>query len=119
MMDDLDDAMANVEELEARERRAAGISESGGKGSSSANNKELVGEVEEFFSKIKVVAIKLNAPLRVGDVIEIGDDEEAVRQRISSMQINREDVDEASGGESVGIKIKYSLPPGRNVYKMV
>jgi translation elongation factor EF-1alpha len=109
-MKDLEDAINSLEAWEAKE---SGASEVG-----KAPEKELVGTVEQFFERINVVAIKLNGTLKVGDVIEIGDDEEAVRQRISSMQINRENVEEAGEGDSVGIKLNYRVAEGREVYKM-
>lgn len=59
------------------------------------NGRVLVGSVEKFFDRISVAAIKLAGDLKVGDIIEIGGDEEAIRQRISSMQIDRIDVEEA------------------------
>lgn len=78
----------------------------------------IVGKVEQFYEKISVAAISLSAGLKVGDVIEIGDDEEAVRQRISSMQIERVDVPEAKEGDAIGVKLKYKVPIGSDVYKM-
>ena len=86
------------------------------RGSSTA--KTLVGVVDQFFSKINVAAVKLNSQLKVGDIIEIGTEEEAVRQRISSMQIDRVDVSEASEGDDVGIKLNYQVPVGSSVYKI-
>ena len=52
--------------------------------------KKLIGVVERYFDKINVVAIKLSSGLRVGDTIEIGDEESSVRQKVASMQIDKE-----------------------------
>ena len=109
--DDLDDAMASQEAWEAKER---------GMGrppaAPAAEDKELVGSVEQYFDRLGVVAIRLSGQLKVGDIIEIGDEEEAVRQRVSSMQINRKDVSEAGEGDSVGIKLKHRVDEGCEVY---
>ncbi|MDE1846232.1 MAG: translation elongation factor-like protein [Candidatus Micrarchaeota archaeon] len=78
----------------------------------------LIGSVEGFFSKINVVAIKLSGDLKVGDLIEIGDEESSVKQRISSMQIDRHDVQSASAGDSVGIKLNYKVSEGSSVYRV-
>ncbi len=107
---DLDSTMDSLETMEARE---AARSISG-----QQQSRVLVGTVEGFFDKIGVVAIKLSSTLKVGDVIEIGTEEEAVRQRVLSMQINREDVEEASEGDSVGIKTSHRIEEGLSVYKI-
>ncbi|MGI0141033.1 MAG: hypothetical protein ACREBF_00050 [Candidatus Micrarchaeales archaeon] len=109
--EDLDNAMDVQEAYEAREHGAK-------IGHDVSHTRSLVGTVEHFFDKINVVAIKLNAPLKVGDIIEIGDEESAVREKISSMQINREDVGAAFEGDSIGIKLKHKVETGSNVYKM-
>lgn len=109
-MQDLDNAMENLRELEDREGRGFVVN--------AGVKKTLIGKVEQFYSKIGVVAITLSSGLKVGDIIEIGTDEEAVRQRISSMQIEREDVSEASAGESVGIKIKHPVEVNSDVYRI-
>ncbi|MDE1828299.1 MAG: translation elongation factor-like protein [Candidatus Micrarchaeota archaeon] len=77
-----------------------------------------MGVVEHFFDKIDVVAIKLSGPLKVGDIIEIGDEENAVRQKITSMQIDREDVGHAGEGDSIGIKLAHKVSPGSRVYRL-
>lgn len=57
--------------------------------------------------------------MNVGDVIEIGTDDDAVRQKIISMQIDRQDIDSATDGDSVGIKLKYKVEEGSEVYKII
>ncbi|MDE1851148.1 MAG: translation elongation factor-like protein [Candidatus Micrarchaeota archaeon] len=79
----------------------------------------MIGTVEEFFDRINVAAVKLTQSLKVGDVIEVGNEEEAVRQKVSSMQIDRNDVEEAGGGDSVGIKLNHKVPLGSEVYKIL
>ena len=84
----------------------------------SVTGKVLIGKVEQVFRKINVVAIKLNGNLKVGDIIEIGTNEEAIRQRVDSMQINGKNVSIANEGDDVGIKLKYSVPDDSNVYRI-
>ena len=109
---DLDDAMESQEAWEAKEKRLS--SRTGGR----YTNKELVGSVEQFFDRLNVAAIRLTGALKVGDIIEIGSEEEAIRQRVSSMQINRKDVDKAGDGDSVGIKVRCRVPEGSDVYRV-
>ncbi len=104
---DLDSAMKAQEEYEAGRNRG----EAGSK-------KALVGVVEQYYAKLGVAGIRLTDTLKVGDVIEIGGEEEAIRQRLSSMQINRKDVDEAYSGDSVGVKLRWEVEKGSNVYRV-
>ena len=108
---ELDNAMDVMNSIEEREQYSRSPRQQ-------AQEKVLIGTVEGFFSKINVVAIKLSSNLKVGDTIEIGDEESSVRQRITSMQIDRKDVTEAAPGESVGIKLNYKVPEGSSVYKV-
>ena len=82
------------------------------------SNKIYIGMVEQFFDKINVVAIKLEGTLKIGDIIEIGTEEEAIRQRVSSMQIDRQNIETAYEGDSVGIKLRYKVDEGSNVYRV-
>lgn len=109
--DNIDSVMDSVNEWENKQR--------GETERSQKPNRVLVGTVDQFFNKINVAAIKLVSELKVGDIIEIGNEEEAIRQRVSSMQIDRKDVDEASEGSDVGIKLKYPVSVGSDVYKII
>jgi putative protease len=106
---DLDNIMDVLDSLEAKEK--AQEKKQGGK--------DLVGRVEHFYDKISVAAIKLSAPLALGDIIEIGDEEEAIRQKVESMQIEGKNIAEAKAGDFVGIKLKYKVYPGKDVYKIL
>ncbi len=114
--DNIDSLMGSLDEWEKKQR---GEEQSADSGNSSKQGKMHVGTVGQFFNKINVAAIKLVSDLKVGDIIEIGGEEEAVRQRIASMQIDRKEVEEASEGDDVGIKLKYQVPVGSEVYKIV
>ncbi len=112
-MNDLDSAMDVLDTLEKKNKNSYRDN-----GEYQRNPKILIGMVEGFFDKISVVAIHLNDELKVGDIIEIGTDEDAIRQKVLSMQIDRQDVETAYNGDSVGIKLKYKVDEGSRVYKM-
>ncbi len=76
----------------------------------------LVGKVEHFFSKIDVAAVVLTGHLRVGDMIEIVKGDARARQKVSSMQIEKQDVSEAREGDDVGIKVDSPVAEGSLVY---
>ncbi len=109
-MDDIDNEMevANLKEERAR----------GAQQPKAAMERTPIGNVEHFFSKLGVAAIRLSGTLRVGDTIEIENEEVAIRQKVSSMQIDRKDVSEASDGDDVGIMVNHPVQRGSAVYKI-
>jgi hypothetical protein len=80
---------------------------------------DRIGEVEQYFEKIDVIALKLQKPLKVGERIVIESPKGLFEQEILSMQINRQDVEAAKKGEDVGIKVQFEPLPGGSVYKVV
>ena len=76
-----------------------------------------VGTVSNYFDHVKVAAMKLVGPLKVGDVVEIKGGEVDFEQKISSMQIQHEKVDKAKKGDEIGIKVKKKVRKGYKVFK--
>ena len=76
-----------------------------------------IGVVTNYFDHVKVAAINLSAPLKVGDKIEIKGGEVDVEQEIGSMQIQHEKVEKAKKGDEIGIKVKEKVRKGYKVYK--
>ncbi|MGC8586643.1 MAG: hypothetical protein ACP5K5_03840 [Candidatus Micrarchaeia archaeon] len=107
---DLDSLIKEQEEKEQRVFQASYGQEEA--------EKEFIGTVEKYFSKLGVAAIKLDADISLGDIIEIGSKDEAIRQRITSMQIDRNDVSSARKGDSVGILVRCPVKEGEKVYKI-
>jgi selenocysteine-specific translation elongation factor len=105
----LEDEMRNLEEREARDSPS---------GQSSAANKTEIGIVDRFFDKAGVAAVVLSGELDVGDIIEFEKEGQAVRQRVESMQIERQDVSKAYAGDSVGIKTSVPIEKNSRVYKL-
>lgn len=112
-MEDLDNAMDVLDSMDKRDRGEVSTNASG-----EMRGKVLIGKVDHFFDHINVVAIQLTGDLSVGDIIEIGSEEEAVRQKVESMQINRKEIKEAHAGDDVGIKIAHRVQRGSSVYKI-
>lgn len=80
--------------------------------------KQEVGTVAQFFSKVGVAAIELTGSLKVGDNIHIKGHTTDITQRIDSMQIDRVDVAQASAGQAIGVKVDDRVRPGDKVYKL-
>ena len=66
--------------------------------------KEL-GTVFDYFAKVGVAAIKLVAPLKVGDKIKIKGATTDLEQTLESMQMHNKPVEKANAGDDVGIKV--------------
>jgi uncharacterized Zn finger protein len=113
-MHNIDDLIADEEEEKAKDKGPA----------TPPDNSDLypettrveVGEVERFFSRVSVVAIRLNGELKIGDRIEMESEEGPVTVEVSSMQIDRKDVESAGAGDSVGIKVETPVKAGGKVY---
>jgi putative protease len=78
--------------------------------------KKQIGTISHFFSKISVAAIELTGTLKVGDTISIEGATTDLEQKIDSMQIENESLDEANAGQAVGIKVKDRVRVGDRVF---
>ena len=77
-----------------------------------------IGEVEHFFTDIRVAAIKLKDSLNVGDKIKIKGATTDFEQKIDSIQIDKENVEKAGNGDEIGIKVINRVREGDIVYKL-
>ena len=78
----------------------------------------LLGQVEDYFAHVNVMALKLLAPVSVGNTIRIKGHTTDITQKIESMQIEHQPVQTASAGDSVGIKIADRARRTDVVYKI-
>jgi len=81
--------------------------------------KKLVGKVAHYFTKIGVRVIELSDELKLGDRILIQGPTTNLQQTVSSMQIEHENVQSASAGQSIGLKVDQRVREGDLVYKLV
>jgi selenocysteine-specific translation elongation factor len=79
---------------------------------------ELVGEVSHWFGNINVAGIELSGKLSVGDRVHIVGHTTDFEQEITSMQVENEDVAEASPGDEIGVKLESRARPGDSVYRV-
>ncbi|RLF34214.1 MAG: hypothetical protein DRM98_00990 [Thermoplasmata archaeon] len=80
---------------------------------------EKIGIVEHFFTNINVAAIKIiNGELKIGDTIHIVGAHTDFKQKIDSMQIDRNPVETVKAGDEVGIKVKDRVREHDIVYKI-
>jgi len=76
-----------------------------------------IGEVSDFFAQVNAAAIKLSAPLKLGDKIKVKGGENEFEQVVESMQIDRKPIKEAKKGDEVGILLKEKARKGYKVFK--
>ena len=80
---------------------------------------EKIGIVEHFFTNVGVAAIKITAgELKIGDSIHIVGAHTDFKQKIDSMQIDRNPVQIVKVGDEVGIKVKDRVREHDVVYKV-
>ena len=81
--------------------------------------REKIGEVFHYFSKIGVAAIRLtDGDLKVGDTIQVQGPTTNLTQVVDSMQIEQQSVEAATRGQSVGLKVKEKVRERDLVYRM-
>src|SRR5215510_9379277 len=64
-----------------------------------------VGVVTHYYGHLMVAAVKLEVTLAVGQTIHVFGHTSDFRQRVDSMQIEHEQVQEAIGGDEIGIRV--------------
>lgn len=80
--------------------------------------KKPIGKVVHFFTKIGVAVIDLSDELKVGDRISIEGATSNFEQVINSMQIEHANVQSATAGQSIGLKVDQRVRQGDLVFKI-
>jgi len=78
-----------------------------------------IGKVSHYFTNIGVAVIELEAELAVGDEILIRGSTTNFNQVIDSMEIDRQKVEKAGAGQSIGLKVLERVRQNDDVYKLV
>lgn len=78
-----------------------------------------VGRVTHYFGKVGVAAIELEDTLKVGDTIRIKGHTSDWTQKVESMQIEHQQVQEAGPGDVIGIKVNDHAREHDVVYKVL
>ena len=77
-----------------------------------------VGSISEFFARPVVAGVNLTGSLKIGDKVHIVGHTTDLELVVESMQINNVNVQAASAGDAVGIKISGRVRPGDKIYKV-
>ena len=80
---------------------------------------KLIGKITHFFGHVNVGIIELSDVLKVGDTVHIKGHTSDFTQKVTSMQIEHADVNEAKAGDAAGIKIEQKVHEHDSVYKVM
>ncbi|MDO9515873.1 MAG: hypothetical protein Q7J01_07230 [Syntrophales bacterium] len=81
---------------------------------------EKIGEVMKFFSKPSVAAVKITAgELRAGDTVKFAGHTTDFEDTINSMEIDNKQIEKATAGDYIGIKVSDRVRPGDEMFKVV
>jgi len=77
-----------------------------------------VGVVTHYYGHLMVAAVKLEVTLAVGQTVHVLGHTSDFRQRVDSMQIEHEQVQEAIGGDEIGIRVAQHAREHDVVYRV-
>jgi len=80
---------------------------------------EQIGAIRHYYSKIAVAVIDLTAKIAVGDTVRVKGMTTDFRQKVESMQIEHANVENATAGQSIGLKVTDKVREGDLVYKVL
>ena len=77
-----------------------------------------IGEITHYFDHINVAALMLTEPLRVGDTVHILGHSTDFQQKVTSLQIEHQAVEEAKPGDDVGMRVIQKVHAHDKVFKL-
>ncbi len=78
-----------------------------------------IGHITHYFTKINVGVLELTLPLSIGERIQIKGPTTDFEQTVDSMQIDRQNIQRAEGGQSIGLKLAQPARERDVVYKKI
>lgn len=103
--------------LKSKKKKSKAVkSEAPRPGIAAPPNSTLLGLVDDFYAKIGVVTLVLQASLSVGDRIQILGHTTRIEQTVASMQIEHQPVTAAKAKDGIGIKVQDRARRGDHVY---
>jgi hypothetical protein len=78
----------------------------------------LIGLIIHYFPHVQAAVIKLKKPLANGDTVKIKGHTTDLTQIVSSMQIDRVDIQTAKKGDEIGLQVSSRVRQQDKVYKI-
>jgi len=82
------------------------------------NEGKLIGLITHYFPHVQAAVIKLKGPLAKGDTVKIKGHTTDITQIVTSMQINRVDIQTAKKGDEIGLQVSFRVRQQDKVYKI-
>jgi putative protease len=79
---------------------------------------EAIGKVTHYFGHLAVAVMQLTGELHVGDEIHVKGHTSDFQQRIDSLEIDHQKVDQAGPGSEVAFKVKEKVRGGDQVFRL-
>ncbi|MFQ5747689.1 MAG: translation elongation factor-like protein [Gemmatimonadota bacterium] len=80
---------------------------------------EVVGTVTHYFARPRVVVVKLDAPIKIGEVLHFRGHTTDFTQEIASMEVDHEPIESAGDGSEVAIRVDERVRGHDKVYRVV
>lgn len=81
---------------------------------------EKIGEVMKFFTKPSVAAVKITSgELLAGDTVKFVGHTTDFEDRIDSMEIDNKQIEKATAGDYIGIKVADRVRPGDEMFRIL
>lgn len=77
-----------------------------------------IGTVTHFFDHISVAVLMLTDKLRVGDTVHFLGHSTDFKQKVTSLQIEHQNVTEAGPGQDAAMKVEQRAHPNDGVFKI-
>ena len=74
-----------------------------------------VGKVEHYYPKVKAAAVRLNKRVKVGDKVHIVGHGDDFTEKVTSMQLDHQPIQEGAPGQSIGLWVKERVHEGDDV----
>jgi hypothetical protein len=66
---------------------------------------DAIGSIEHWYSHLSVAAVRLTAPLKVGDRIHIKGHTTDITQTVDSLEVDRQKIEQAKPGDDVALHV--------------
>ena len=84
-----------------------------------AEKEQQVGTVAKFFAKPSVAAVKvIDGSIKKGDVLRFSGHTTEFTDKVISMEVNNQPVEEAKAGDFIGLKVKERVRENDKVFKV-
>lgn len=78
----------------------------------------LIGTVSHYYDRIGVATVILTGAVKLGDTLHFRGKKTDFQQLVESLQIEHQDVQEAKGGDHIGLKVQAQAQEKDEVYKV-